>query len=242
MSRIYLGSGWYTDVDEWNLAFLYNTCKSWCRLNAGKGYAIGTKNRKTVYMHILIARKMGLLGEIDHENTDSLDNREENLREASSSNNSMNRGMSSRNTSGYKGVSWHKINKKYVAYIRVNEKSLFLGYYDDPKEAHEAYKKAAVEHFGEFANFGTEIERKPEPLKEIILPSKEIILTEEEEKVELLPSNNNTGIRCIEYKPSRRKYHVNITKDKITKFIGAYDTIEEAIKAYKRGKLRIFRN
>ena len=46
------------------------------------------------------------------------------------------------NTSGYTGVSWNKRHKKWVAQISSKGKYKHLGYFDDPKEAAEAYKKA----------------------------------------------------------------------------------------------------
>ena len=60
----------------------------------------------------------------------------------------------SSNTSGYKGVSWYKRDRKWQAGIKVNGKFIYLGLFNDPKEAHEAYIKAAKKHFGEFANSG----------------------------------------------------------------------------------------
>ena len=46
--------------------------------------------------------------EVDHINRDRLDNRIENLRWASRSENNQNKGMESRNTSGHKNISYHK--------------------------------------------------------------------------------------------------------------------------------------
>lgn len=54
------------------------------------------------------------------------------------------------NTSGYKGVSWHKGVGKWHASIGFQGKSYSLGYFDDPKEASEAYQKAREELHGEY--------------------------------------------------------------------------------------------
>ena len=59
--------------------------------------------------------------------------------------------MRSDNTTGFKGVCYYKANKKWGANIFVEGKSRFLGLYLSPEEAHEAYRKTAQEHFGEFA-------------------------------------------------------------------------------------------
>lgn len=47
------------------------------------------------------------------------------------------------NTSGFRGVSFHKRTGKWQAYISVNRKQFHIGLYDTPEEAHEAYIAAA---------------------------------------------------------------------------------------------------
>jgi hypothetical protein len=91
---------------------------------------------------------------IDHINGDTLDNRSENLRICSHFENSQNKGMSSNNTSGYKGVTWSKKSKKWQASIRFNNTVKWLGYHDTPELAYAAYCKAASELHKEYANFG----------------------------------------------------------------------------------------
>ena len=45
------------------------------------------------------------------------------------------------NTSGYRGVSWHKTSKKWIAKININKKRIYLGYFSDKVEAAKAYDK-----------------------------------------------------------------------------------------------------
>lgn len=92
--------------------------------------------------------------EIDHVDNDRRNNRIGNLREATRSENMRNRGIENKNKSGYKGVSWCKQNRKWVARIGVDGKSIWLGRFSDIQDAANAYKTAAKEAFGEFANFG----------------------------------------------------------------------------------------
>lgn len=54
------------------------------------------------------------------------------------------------NTSGVKGVSWHKGTGKWVARIQFKKQSISLGYYDDFDEAVAARKKAEKRYFGEY--------------------------------------------------------------------------------------------
>lgn len=95
--------------------------------------------------------------EIDHKDRDQLNDQIDNLRTTTRSQNIANTRKSSRNTSGYKGVSrqWWRTRWKWKACIRVNGRLKCLGYFDDPEEAHEAYKKAAEQYFGEFAHDGS---------------------------------------------------------------------------------------
>jgi hypothetical protein len=53
--------------------------------------------------------------------------------------------------SKYKGVTWHKQHKKWMAQIICNRKRTHLGYFIDEKEAAKAYNTAAKEVWGEFA-------------------------------------------------------------------------------------------
>lgn len=74
-------------------------------------------------------------GEIDHINQDSLDNRFCNLREVSRQCNLRNVSNQKNNTSGVKGVSFDKNNKKWLAQITINYANKNLGYHSDLTEA-----------------------------------------------------------------------------------------------------------
>jgi len=86
------------------------------------------------------------LNQIDHINRNKLDNRIQNLREATNAENSRNR---KRLTTGYKGVTLHK--GRYIARIGINYEIINLGSFDTPIEASEAYQAAAIKYHGEFA-------------------------------------------------------------------------------------------
>ena len=69
--------------------------------------------------------------EIDHIDRVRNNNSINNLREVTSAENSKNTGMWGHNTSGFKGVSWNRATKKWVAYINVNSTHKHLGTYLD---------------------------------------------------------------------------------------------------------------
>ena len=115
------------------------------------GYAVSWIGGRMVLMH------RWLLGandsqEVDHVNMDRLDNRRENIRVCTRSQNIANRNAPVNNTSGFKGVTWDKPHKMYRAQMA----HVFLGLFADPAEAARAYDVAAKEHFGEFARLNSD--------------------------------------------------------------------------------------
>lgn len=87
---------------------------------------------------------------IDHRNTIVTDNRLNNLRESTKSQNGMNRGVQINNILGVKGVS--PSGNKYVARIGINRVTHYLGTFDTIEEAIHARREAEIEYFGEFTN------------------------------------------------------------------------------------------
>lgn len=151
MRKIKLSQGKYAIVDDNDFEWL-NQWKWY--LGSNKRYATRCKSRKLgkkrVYLHRLIMdAKKG--EEVDHINGDKIDNRRENLRICTTMQNKHNYKIPITNTSGYKGVGWHKRDKKWTARIRVNYKLIHLGYYVDKIEAALAYNKAAIKYHKEFA-------------------------------------------------------------------------------------------
>lgn len=117
---------------------------TWC-IN-GQGYPMtNIKDKKIEIHHFILPKKTGFV--IDHINRNKLDNRRSNLRYATRSQNCMNRGMMKSNTSGYRGISWHKPSKKWQVRISYNHKMIALGTYSDIEEAARVYKNKAVELF-----------------------------------------------------------------------------------------------
>lgn len=134
---------------------------------SGYGYAravvYGKKGRdsrgllipKVVKMHrMVVGAKEDEL--VDHINGNSLDNRRENLRICTMSQNLANQKIRKDSTSGFKGVCLgnNKTNK-WRAYISKKEgektKQHHLGFFKTKEDAAKAYNKKAVELFGDFA-------------------------------------------------------------------------------------------
>jgi hypothetical protein len=105
---------------------------------------------KTIFMHKVILGSLAGM-EVDHINRDGFDNRKCNLRICTHSQNEANKGLRRDNTSGERGIYWNKRYGKWHARIRLNNIRIHIGYYDDIKNASDAYQSKAKELFGEFA-------------------------------------------------------------------------------------------
>lgn len=116
-----------------------------------QGYARAGISGKVVKMHRFLRPEWS---EIDHANGDKADNRRENLRLATRAQNRANVPKWAGCSSEHKGVSWHKRRGMWQARITINKRLTALGYYKSELEAAAAYRTAASEAFGEFANFG----------------------------------------------------------------------------------------
>ncbi len=152
MKRIPLTKAKFAIVDDEDFEWL---SKSKWRCSSC-GYAVGVskgshRTRRPRTMHREIIKCPESLT-VDHINRNKLDNRKENLRICSFSQNNMNRPIRADNKAGYKGVHKDKTCKnRYVAQIRINREKVYLGGFNCPIEAAKAYDKAAKESQGEFA-------------------------------------------------------------------------------------------
>jgi hypothetical protein len=141
--------------------------KDYVKLNKYKWHVLEGKNgvnyatakikidgiRTSVRMHRVV---MGLkhfdVSQIDHINHNGLDNRRENLRMCSKHQNNMNRRPNKNRTSRYKGLTLQKTTGKWISRISIDGKYLNLGTYKEETVAALKYDKAALKHYGEYAN------------------------------------------------------------------------------------------
>jgi hypothetical protein len=148
---ILLTQGKFTLIDDGDFEWLNQY--RWHVVTSKRGDIYAARSAgpaKNIRMHRMIMNAPDGI-EVDHINGDGLDNRRGNLRLCSKSQNQCNRGITSRNSSGYKGVRWNKKNQKYEAQITINRIQKSLGCFDDPQEAARAYDVKARELHGEFA-------------------------------------------------------------------------------------------
>jgi preprotein translocase subunit SecF len=115
-----------------------------------------TINDKTYLLHriIYIMFHGNLNEQIDHIDGNSNNNRIENLRKATNSQNNQNKPISKANKSGFKNVSWSKQKKSWKVQIDISNVKTFFGYYKDleladlvAQEARNKYHKEFARHF-----------------------------------------------------------------------------------------------
>jgi len=120
------------------------------------GYWYIKVNKQIFRRHrIVFAMHHGFMPEfIDHINGIKNDDKIENLREATKTQNQYNTKLRKNNTSGVKGITWHKRIEKWAIQITVNKKKHHIGYFDDIELAELVIQEARNKYHKEFANHG----------------------------------------------------------------------------------------
>lgn len=149
--RIQLTRGKYTLVDEDDFDWLSQW--KW-RYNGKYAEASYAEKDGVVFERILMHRLIlqppeGL--QTDHKNLDKLDNRKENLRACSISQNSANKAKCTWGKNKYKGVRKRTNAFGWYARIKKDGKFIYLGRFEKEDDAASAYNNAAIKYFGEFA-------------------------------------------------------------------------------------------
>jgi hypothetical protein len=156
--EIQLSQGQVAIVDDADFEWLnqWKWYAAW-RPSVQKFYAVrnpprGERSSTPVVMHrIIMGAEKGAL--VDHiKNQETLNNQRSNLRLATRAQNAVNSRLRSDNSSGFRGVSWHKAANKWISQLRCHDaKFKLIGFFTNKIEAARAWDMAAIEHFGEFA-------------------------------------------------------------------------------------------
>lgn len=125
----------------------YNLIKQYCWHTTSKGYIQSSK----IKLHRLIMNCPDELV-VDHISGNKTDNRKINLRICKQNENCKNHSLNLNNTSSVTGVYWHKVSNKWIAKIKVNYKSIYLGSFINFDDAVQARKEAEEKYFGEYSH------------------------------------------------------------------------------------------
>lgn len=114
---------------------------------------IGLKNKVFMAHRLAWLYMMGEFpaGVLDHKNQIKNDNKWSNLRECTQGQNQLNTPKRKHNTTGYKGVVFRKISKKYQAGVKKDGRYYHAGVHDCKHKAAQAYNVKAKELYGKFA-------------------------------------------------------------------------------------------
>ncbi|WP_181337101.1 HNH endonuclease [Hyphomicrobium methylovorum] len=115
-----------------------------------RGQSTGLGRSKKLYLHHVIFGDRGDFV-VDHRDGDTLNNRRNNLRLATPSQNARNRQLASNNASGFKGVCFRKDRGTWLASIRCGPHYTKIGTFATAEAAAAAYDREAMRLFGEFA-------------------------------------------------------------------------------------------
>lgn len=154
MKEIPLTRGYVTIIDDADFEMISKW--KWCTLKTKWNvYAIHSVfrvgKRRHVYMHRLLLSAPDNVY-VDHIDRNGLNNTRANIRLCSNAQNLWNSGKKKNNSSGYKGVSWQKRDRRWRAKIVFHGQRIHIGYFTDVIEAARAYDAKAIELYGEFAS------------------------------------------------------------------------------------------
>lgn len=121
-------------------------------LNNNGYIRIKIDNKKYAAHRLIFLYHHGYLPEfVDHIDTNKSNNRIENLREATRSQNQWNKPIPAKNKTGVKNVSFIQLKNKYMVRLSVNTKELFFGYFEDLELADLVAQEARDKYHKEFA-------------------------------------------------------------------------------------------
>ena len=209
--EIVLSKGKVALVDDGDYEMLVATGLRWC---INDGYAF---NRRLGRMHRhLLKPPVGVM--IDHINGDKLDNRRENLRLCTNSQNQANRKVT-RGVSKFKGVGWQKTawGGHWFAKITVQGKVINIGSYLTDLDAAKAYNDAAVLHFGEFAHLN-DLTLEPYTLTASVRRQ--------------INRGSPSGFKGVYHDAARGKWVAQLKYKGVSYLRGRFATAEEAARAY----------
>jgi hypothetical protein len=118
----------------------------------------GKRKLFTVAIHRLVAQAFianpDSLPVVDHIDRNKHNNHVSNLRWATVSENTLNSGLSTRNASGFKCISFIRSRNKFQLTMNKDGMQKFMGYFDTTEDAVRRWNELAPTHYKEFQPIG----------------------------------------------------------------------------------------
>lgn len=230
-TEIQLNNGYVSLVNDCDLDLINRY--TWFVIDDGcNPYACSKKDGRHLRMHRLIINARE--GEtVDHINGNTLDNRRENLRIVSASQNAINRRKRSDNKSGVTGVYFSKAHNRWFACINIDKKKQTIGIFKTMEEAVSTRKEKEKEIYGDYV--------RPENLRGVQAEIKSYDPTPN--ILRRASKKNITGKRGIRYAPQRNKtnpYSARIHYKERDIHLGYFPTFEDALSAREKAEREYF--
>lgn len=149
MKLISITKGKFAMVDDEDYEWI-NQWSWYCDKEYAARWISGGNGRASFMYGDILKTPDGLF--TDHIDHNGLNNQKYNLRVVTNAQNQMNRKSNKHTSSIFKGVYWHKKDKRWQAGIGLDGKRIYLGNYKSEVDAAKTYDLAAIELFGEFAH------------------------------------------------------------------------------------------
>jgi len=150
IAYVELTHGLYAVIDSWRAEevgkYNWHAARG---MKDGPFYAQMKPSSGKVFLHRFLLEAGNL--QVDHRNMDTLFNIQANLRESTNAQNNRNKKIRSDSRNPYKGIGRSKSGKRWDSTIKVDGKKIWIGSFEDPKDAHMAYAEAAAKLHGEYA-------------------------------------------------------------------------------------------
>lgn len=203
-------------------ADMYDYLSQWEWHRHKHGYAVRyeftSKKVRMIRMHRVInGTPSGVL--TDHRNGDGLDNRRNNLRDATEAQNQWNRHRVW-GKSRFKGVYWNKGQEKWHVRITRNKKTYHVGFFDDEEDAARAYNLAAQHFFGDFAHPNSIRHREGFTI--------------------LRRSPKTSAYRGVQWRANRSRWVAFIYENGRRRILGSYQSETDAARAYNEAALNLY--
>ena len=190
-------------------------------VSASTGYRMVSVNNQDYLAHRIIwLWQTGVEPDkVDHRDRNKANNKWDNLRLVTNSQNVCNSPKRLDNKTGFKGVwevSLPRSRRRWTAQITLEGHRIHLGTYDSPEEADEAYLKASKQYHGEFAYQGPD-----EYVLPVLNPNRVV--------------QASRGVRLIKGK-SGHKFLAHIKINRKQYHLGMFDTLEQASRKYEEAR------